>query len=519
MRSARGMVFAIIGVIVVLMWLIPSLLISDTLSLEELSRIRRIGPLALLAFCLMNVLFSSSEGGLTFGPAETSLLFPAPLTRRQLLAYKIIGNLGAALMSAAFITIFARRYSVMLIAAFVAVLLILTFMQLLGMLLALLANTLGAIAFNRRRRIFLGIVAILIIAALLQTGTSWLQRDWQQSIETILQNPIAAGLLAPMSWFINTLTAERIWPDLVQWGALAALVNLVLVGMIFALDAQFLESSVIASEKHYARLQRMRQGGNAALSVPAGKSRLAFPFLPRLGGVGPLVWRQLTTALRSLKTLLLIVIFFAIFSAPVFMQSETPLSAAAPALLISLLIGSTLIVPPLLPFDFRGDLDRIPFLKTLPLSNWRIVIGELLAPALILTAAQGMVLGIITWAAGLNREIWGLLALLLPVNFLIFSVENFFFLLFPMRNIAAHPGDFQLMGRNIVVWLAKMTAIGIALLPASIAGAAVFFLSGQNAAAAFSAAVLVVVMVCAAAVPLLAWAFQRFDVAHDTPPE
>jgi len=105
-----------------------------------------------------------------------------------------------------------------------------------------------------------------------------------------------------------------------------------------------------------------------------------------------------------------------------------------------------------------------------------------------------------------------------PINFLIFTVENFFFLLFPIRQIAAHPGDFQLIGRNIVVWLAKMTAIGLTVLPATIVGLSIYFVT-WNEVLAIASATLVVAVVVAAGVPLVAWAFLRFDVARDTPPE
>jgi len=518
LRSPRGIIFAVIGVLVLMLWIVPSLLTSDTLTADELAEIRRIGPLALLGICLLNVLFSSAEGGIAFTAAETSLLFPAPFSRRQFLAYKVVSNVGAALLSAAFVTIFVRRYSAMILSAFVAVTMILTFIQLLGILLALLASTVGAVAYNRQRRILLGVAAVIAGIVVWQTGADWLQRDWLQILDDVLSNPIAQIVLAPMQCFIDTLTAQTVWPDLLRGAGLSLLVNVLMILVIFSLDAQFLEASAAASEKLYMRLQRVRQGGTAAISVPSGKPRLAFPFLPRLGGIGPLVWRQLTTALRSLKSLILMLLFFGIFATPLLLQMDTHKTDALPAMLVALLTATTLIVPPLLPFDFRGDLDRMPFLKTLPLPAWRITIGELLTPVILLSAGQCAVLAVVQFAAGLDADIWGVVAVLIPINFLIFTVENFFFLLVPIRQVAAHPGDFQLIGRNIVVWLAKMTAIGLTVLPATIIGLVIYFVT-HNQVLAIGSATVIVVLVVATGVPLVAWAFLRFDVARDTPPE
>ena len=42
----------------------------------------------------------------------------------------------------------------------------------------------------------------------------------------------------------------------------------------------------------------------------------------------------------------------------------------------------------LAPFDFRGDVDQMALLKTLPTPAWRLALGEVLAPVLIFTLIQ-----------------------------------------------------------------------------------------------------------------------------------
>src|SRR5207248_1774458 len=104
---------------------------------------------------------------------------------------------------------------------------------------------------------------------------------------------------------------ERLWPDFVFGAARCLGVDAVLLLVVFLLDAQYLEASAAASERAYARLQRMRSGGAVAAAASGrGRPRFSLPALPRWGGVGPLVWRQLTTAARSLRPVL---IFLGVF--------------------------------------------------------------------------------------------------------------------------------------------------------------------------------------------------------------
>ena len=115
-------------------------------------------------------------------------------------------------------------------------------------------------------------------------------------IERTNASPVGTLLLAPFQWFVNAFTADRIWPDLAQWALLALLVDGVLLGIVFALDAQYLEAAAGASERTYARLQRMRQGGSAMAVDVRGSVHRSLPMLPWWSGSGPVMWRQALTA-------------------------------------------------------------------------------------------------------------------------------------------------------------------------------------------------------------------------------
>ena len=227
-------------------------------------------------------------------------------------------------MSGLFFTVFLRQYAALTVAALVGVSLTVLLLQLVAMLLALVASVLGARAYNRRRKLLLGVMVVVLAAIGFRAVGHVLAGDWRSMVDDLNQSPVAQILIAPPSWFVLAFTAEQVWPDLVQWAVLALAVNGVLLLLIFALDAHYLEASAVASERQYARLQRLRRGGPAMLGLSGtGKFRLTAPSLPYLGGIGPIVWRQATTFLRSWWSLVLVLLITAVMCAPLLSEVAT----------------------------------------------------------------------------------------------------------------------------------------------------------------------------------------------------
>lgn len=523
LRTVKGALLALVGLAVFVPWLFflifaprpnPGVLGHD---------LRDAGPALLLLYCFMNVIFSAGERAIYFPPAEVNLLFPGPFGRRELLGYKIVSTLIISLPTALFMSLALRVYSSFFLASFAGMLLIVLFMQLFSMALNLLAVSVGAHLYTRGRK-FVAALAILLGAALL-LGVGGSPRQWHP--EELFRKLLAAPAWKIVSWplrsFFDAVTAERWWPDLAQAAALGALVNLLLIGVVFALDAEYLEAAATASARIYARMQRLRRGGIGSGEGlrRGGTARLGLPMLPWLGGIGPLAWRQLTTAARGADRLLLLLVILGVaMGAPMLAalrdEQENLLLVFAPVA-----IWLTLFMTMMLPFDFRGDIDRLALLKTLPLPPWRLAVGQLLAPVLVMTALQGIGLGVVAWTSPPSD--WLLPACLAcaayvpPINFLLFALDNLLFLLFPTRLLAATPGDFQALGRTVLFMLAKATVLGIVCLVACIVGLTVYVVSSENLLLAALAAWPVVLVAAAALVPLVAWAFTIFDVGRDTP--
>jgi hypothetical protein len=518
LSTVRGALLAAFGFLLFVAWLLPSLLVPSP-EPTHLEEVRRFGPLALVAFCLLNLIFSTGERAISFTPAEVNLLFPAPFSRRHLLLYKIAGTLGVSLLTALFLTLFGRQHTASFLSGLVGLTLTIFFLQLFSMTLALVGSAVGAQAYNRRRKLVLALVVAVLGVAVFQAGLSLRGRPFLEILEELEQTPVVQIVLAPVGWLIQAATAERLWPDLVQWAALGLLLDLCLLGVVLALDAHYLETAAAASEKLYARLQKLRRGTPTVGLPPSGTVRVGLPSLPGWGGIGPLLWRQLTTTLRSPWSVVLLVIVFGLITTPVFLDVNLPGDRGSPGVAVSMLVGMALFVPPLLPFDFRGDLDRMDLLKTLPVAPWRLVVGQLLTPVLLLTVVQLLVLAAVQILGGqLDPVLAATAFFLVPGNLLLFEVENLAFLLFPYRLTGAGPADFQMVGRQMLLWLGKIVLLLVVVGVAGLAGLLAFLVTGQSWLAFTLVAWAVGMGAVAGMLPLLVLAFRQFDVARDLPP-
>jgi hypothetical protein len=516
--TLKGVLFTAFGTVLFASFLLPMILMRHARPGVDSQLVRQYGSLILMAYCLMTLISASGEPAVTFNLAEVNLLFAGPFSRRQLLAYKILSNVFAAVVPSIFMMMWLRQYASSFLTGFVALLLAMTFLNLFSMATSMLAGTVGAKAFTRRRKIVLGVLLTLGVVAIARGGGQSLALGPMQWLKSVEQTWPMHILLTPLRWFVEVLLAQHLWPDVIKWASLAIGVNGTLLAIVFALDAQFLEASGAASEKHYARLQRMRSSGLGAMRRPgSAKSKLGLPLFPAWGGVGPLAWRQLLSALRNLKSLLIFLGIFSLFAVgPMLMRARHD---AGPQRLLFLLPFITIVTLPRLTFDFRGDLDRMDILKTLPISPIRLVLGQLIAPAILLAGLQlAVLLGVVAFSGVDAAEIKIALAFILPFDFLAVAIENLLFLWFPTRATPTTPGDLQFMGRQMLFIFAKFFMLAVAAGLAALAAAIVYFIF-RLWAVALTAAWLVLVATVIGMLPLVALAFTRFDVSRDLPAE
>jgi hypothetical protein len=183
--------------------------------------------------------------------------------------------------------------------------------------------------------------------------------------------------------------------------------------------------------------------------------------------------------------------------------------------------------------DFRRDLNVMDVLKMFPLRGWQVVIGELLAPLVILTVVQWLLLILLVILAGLGGTalmpklpfVWLIAAAVLTPcwNGLVLLIPNAAVLLFPgwFQTRADAPQGIEVMGQRLLLLLGQFLIIGVTLAPVAAAFAVGFLplhFAGADAVAPLVGSVSADV-VLAGEVALGIWLvgklYDRFDLAAE----
>jgi Putative ABC exporter len=478
---------------------------------------------ALFALTLLIVFSSAGEAAVYFTPAEVDFLFAAPFNRRELLYYKLARTLLALLVMSAFFSLTFLTSIHYWPWGYVGLLLAMAMVQLLGMVTALTGQIVAESAYTRGRKFILLVVTVVVLAGLADVTRRVEGQTPREIAIHLRESAIFRVLLAPFEVFTRTMFAERWFPDFVGWGAAALAIDAALLVLVLKLDANYIEAAATISQKVYERIRRTKQGGGIAMPVGPRAGRLRLPPLPWLAGAGPIAWRQLLLAMRTsrqmlITTMALVVMFGAGFA---FSPRGAPGPGAPPVLpglSIAMIFYLTFIFSMQLPWAFRGDLDHIDFLKTLPVRPAIVAAGELAGGVLLLTAIQLAILGLLT---ALDPSGWPIMlagaAFCVPINVLLMSLNNGLFLMYPVRMPVGTTFDFQMMGKTMLfMFLQLLLLIPLLGIPAAL-GALAYVLSGFSWPAFAVAAWLVLLVEL---LPLLfgvAWAFQRFDISTETP--
>jgi hypothetical protein len=172
-------------------------------------------------------------------------------------------------------------------------------------------------------------------------------------------------------------------------------------------------------------------------------------------------------------------------------------------------------------------------LKTLPLPSWQVVLGQLLAPVVILTSVQWLLLGIALAGSfgavtpgNFSLDPWRIpaalaVALILPgINALVVLMPNAVALLFPAwaGSNTGRGGGVEVMGQRLVFGVGLILTLLIGLLPATLVGGAVWFIAQLVLGPAWAVpvaafpALAILLTESAAGIWGLAKAFDRYDV-------
>lgn len=466
--------------------------------------------LGLFAATTCIVLFSSGEASVYFTASEVAYLFPAPVTRKQLLTYKLIKSLMGIIGISVFIMLLSMSRIQSSLSRLIGTVLTISFLQLVTMNVAFLRQILEHKVHLWIRRVLGTGLGLLVLIAVNQMMQSAAMGDWAAVMKTIHGSTVGRCLLAPFSVFTSMLRATDLNSFFIAV-AIVLVIDASLLILAFRLDALSLEAAFAISEKVTAKLKLVQSKGVwQAFGTPTSAvAKRRVVQLPFWAGVGPVVWQRMTTTFRASTQLFWMLGAAVLVAAGIVyaVAKSGPGAAVAPFFGVGAMGYMSLLVC----LTLQNDIERVGFLKSLPLRTVSIVIGEMLGFVVLLSVTQLLFMAGIMYFFP-QQFLWVLcgMALTFPLNFLLFGVDKLVFYIYPTRLAKGAPGDFQNSGKQMIFIALKMSILGACLLVMGLSTLPAALLLHSPVAAVGSFAV-VLLLECVAVVPLLSIAFDRFD--------
>ncbi len=415
----------------------------------------------------------------TFTAAEVQFFFTAPLTRRQLLNYKLLRSQVGLLFSVLIASLFtgaaraavAGRWSLLLGGwlLFAAI-----FLHVLG---ANLTKSSFRAPASRVPWLAWASATLMIVVSGLLCGTylvharALVSRPLNDAIFGIVElGRVGAAPFAlwPFRAVLAPIFAET---PLAFARALGPALVVLVLNYVWVLwsDAN-LEDAASAAE------QRQAQGRSA----PAPVVRPAPFSLAARGRVETaILWKNTILLGRYVSLRLVVRVSIPVVVMAVVFGLNSKGGSLAP-LLLMLTVFATVVGPFMIRNDLRHDLQRLAVLKTWPISGRELLLGELLAPTFLLSAIVWFLLAVTlalspAWKDGPIDAV-GRAALLVSVGLLApmliagqVIIQNAAVVLFPgwIATGGARARGIEAMGQNMLMFAGTLLALAIGVLPAS----------------------------------------------------
>ncbi|QSQ14632.1 putative ABC exporter domain-containing protein [Myxococcus landrumensis] len=466
--------------------------------------VRLFAELSLVSSALVTVFSSWILGpdrpSLTFTESEVVRLFPAPVTSRALLHYKLVRSWMGAGVGALFAALFVGR----LVGSSPGFFFVGAWLS-----LGTLALHTTAASFIRTRVLAWGTrgqvvrwsvvglvlaVVVLAVSSALDShpfprtvGTPGVLRNW---VQALVSTPELSAVLWPGRLLVAPALARS------SGDFLAALlpVGVLLVAhyaWVRAAAVPFEESAVEQSE---ARMRERAQQGEGApargVSLASRKTpfRLSARGRPEVG----LIWKNLIIRRRMAGGMVSVLAALLVGVAVVAMMGEARLFTDTRRVLgpmaLSLAAMLAVVGPSVFRMDLRMDLPKLDLLRALPLAGWQVVGAELAASALVLGALQWGLLAVGLVSGPGAEDPWlltwwwpGGLALVMVLPSMALAgllVQNAAVVLFPAWVPADRAGGsrgIEALGQRLLTLMGSLVVSLLGLLPAAIAGGLVGF--------------------------------------------
>lgn len=520
--SPRRILSTLLVALLALAWVgqtLASMLLREPFAEDSFRRWIALPFAAWFCWHIVRVAWKRPDEAIEWSPEEESLIVGGPFARHEILLYRFGVICTATLPKAALTTLVL--WPDLTLAGACALTASLVLLELFRMVVDLAAGCLSKAVYLKFR-----VALLLLIAA----GCAWqyqlcqsalmvaerqavqelsVAQEWSIIGQAVFQNPFLQKFLVPFFWMADLVATSGSTTQLFLQALIFAWLMVVSAWAIVRLHAAHEEIRVAEDARDWKSRPRRR-------GVLAQRKQAGLPACQRLSPMGILAWRQFKRAHRFAGSLLISMGIPAMLSClPLF--SVPNATVAFVAVVCGLLFYTFVLLPEAIKFDFRLDTDHLNQLKMLPISSWKLVLGQLLAPTVLATLFQAVVIVF----AGVYRSIHptmivSAVAITVPLTVLFVALDNLVFLMYPhrpaqegfeafLRTILKFTGKSLLMvlaGAVLVFWAPLASRMAATL---HVSTATVFYF-GIAAGLTLTAAV---------SLRSVVRAFERFDVSLD----
>ena len=477
-RSPRRLALSLIALVLGLLWVgqaAAGIFLRGAAEPAQLTAWLAMGMFGFASWNLLKVVFRKPVEPFEWTLAEKEWLVDSPLTRRQLIEYRLAAIASAATFKAGLFSVIMIPDLTFFVLGFVG--------MFIGLMLIEFLRMIGEVAIwgmTNRGRWRLKAVVGLVAGAAIASAIGWLIAQYtageftqlfslpfincvKQGLIELPNTPIGGFATVNFRWVAEAMLATSITTSII--GKLVA-VGLIAGGLwrlLIRIDALVQQTLIRRMQTAWSSGLVEQQASVAEQEhIQLMANRDDRVRLPRWGGAGGLVWRQWLGAMHYRSSVLVAMIVPAILALSPAFNCKSDL-AMMQQIVVLISCYSFLLLPTAFKFDFRRDLDRMFVLKAIPAKPRTIVWGQIAVPVLLTSAFQ---LAILLIAMAINPYHIGLLfsalLILIPCNVLIFATENLMFLWYPYR---VSEEGLRVFLRTILAFTAKgiLMAIGMGL--------------------------------------------------------
>ena len=459
-----------------------------------------VASVGILLLLLGGWVFSGEPMALAFSAPEVQFLFPAPLTRRGLISYKLFRAQLIILFNAV-IWVFVLRRSGSVLAAplrFLGTWMLFTNLSLHRLGAALVRTSLlehGRAGVRRHLpAIVLGGACLVAVAFILRAAVPAIRAagaggEILQAVSNAANLPAARALLFLPRVIVGPSFAQTSSEWLRAAGA-ALVMLLAQVVWVIRSDVAFEEAAVQASAERARRMDAWRRRSARPRSSTRKKVKRTLALAPTGAPALAIVWKNTLLLMRTgrVGSIMGLAVMAVVLSLPSI--DSVGFNHRFVAVWALAMIGLLIVLGSrVLQNDFRQDADHLATLKTLPLAGARLVGAEVVSSALPISAMQ-LVLMFVAYVAtlgdadlpvnlGTRTSLLFMSPLVLSsVNVTTVTIQNGAALLFPgwIRATPVVGGGIEAMGQGILATGMLLLTFLVALLPAAAAFAAVWWL-------------------------------------------